>query len=65
MALKKVGRELRMQQVLALPWDGNTGRTYSVLGLAKDGTVYRYDLSCGGWIPWSMKVARCAKEHKR
>jgi hypothetical protein len=54
-----------MQQVLALPWDGNTGRTYSVLGLAKDGRVYRYDLSCGGWIPWSMKVARCAKEHKR
>jgi hypothetical protein len=44
--------------------EGKEIHTYSTLGLATDGNVYRYDAACKGWIRYSMAVATCT-EHRR
>lgn len=55
--MKTKPKELRMQQIIALPWDGDRGRTCSVLALSTEGKVYRYDPICDDWIPWGMQAA--------
>ncbi len=58
--------EIEMKQIAIAPWDGsNGGRTYSVFGLGEDGKVYRFDGKCTGWIPQNMRIAPCAKEHRK
>lgn len=47
--------DLKMTQIVACPWDGDTGRTYSIIALDKQGRVWRYDAKCAGWIAWHMK----------
>ena len=49
-------RVLRMKQIAVAPWDGNGGMTYSVIGLATDGRVYRFEIGQGGWVPYIMEV---------
>lgn len=57
--------ELTFAEIHIAPWDGANGlRSYSVIGLTKEGKVYRYDAKCDGWIPWSMTLADCGG-HRR
>jgi hypothetical protein len=58
-------RNLKMKQILAAPWDGATGRTYSIFALGRDGVVYRFDGKCTGWIPQNMAIAKCSDTHKK
>lgn len=64
-----VKKILKMRQIVAAPFMGTRGgMTYSLLGLGRDGTVYRYDNTCDGWLPYSMEQSGCAKnvkEHRR
>jgi len=62
----KPGSKLRFRQIVSAAWRGaDTGRlSYSILGLELDGSVWRYDVKCQGWIPYSMVVAPC-EQHRR
>lgn len=56
--------EIKMQQICIGQFVTEEGiGSYSVIGLSKDGKVYRYDAGCSGWFPWNMKVVTC--EHRR
>ena len=45
---------LKMVQILAAPFGGTAGMTYSTLGLDADGQVWRYDLKRRGWVAYVM-----------
>ena len=61
--------QLKMKQIVSAPFQ-NDGQclSYSILGVAEDGSVWRYDPKpgCQGWIPYVMeaKVAAC-EQHNR
>ncbi len=54
--------KIRMTQILAAPWDGHAGRTYSLIGLSDKDVVYRYDNACNGWVPYNMDRSDCARD---
>jgi len=60
---RKAVKTIKMQQILAAPFNGTGGLTYSMFGLGRDGVVYRYDTQCEGWIPWPNKIANCRSKH--
>lgn len=57
-------KEVRMSQILAAQWQGDSGLSYSIFALGVDGAVYRYDPKCEGWIRWPMVEAGCRMDHK-
>lgn len=63
-------QKLRFKQLVAgqfqapRPDLGQLALNYSMIGLAEDGTVWRYDVGCFGWIPYNMEVADC-DQHRR
>lgn len=59
-------RTLKMKQLIIAPFSIAKTKvvTYSTLGLEEDGSVWRFDPACQGWIPYNMTVADC-KAHKR
>ncbi len=60
----KPKRTLKIKQLIIAPFSINKNQSYSTLGLEEDGSVWRFDVACGGWIPYNMSVADC-KQHKR
>lgn len=59
--------KLKMKQIVVAPWTGANGtQSYSTLALGEDGSVYRYDVACHGWIRYKMDPAECGLDgHKR
>lgn len=51
------GNDIRVKQIIAGQFESTRDGTasYSVIGLAEDGCVYRYDVRRAGWIAWSMR----------
>ena len=49
-------KQVRLMQIVTGQWDGPNGLTYSTIGLADDGTVYRYEFRHEGWRPFNMQV---------
>jgi hypothetical protein len=70
MPAKKTARKkapkgrVRFTQIVTAPFTTSTGSSYSVLGVSREGRVYRFDPKCDAWIPWSDKIATCKADHK-
>lgn len=63
MPVKK--RTIKLKQLIVAPFTTTAKlSTYSTLGLEEDGSVWRFDVQCQGWIPYNMEVAEC-KQHRR
>lgn len=58
---------VKIKQLAIAQWEGDNGLSYSTLGLGEDGTVYRFDPACQGWIAMPMTLAPCkvGKDHRR
>lgn len=65
MAVRKK-KTLKLKQLVIAPFTNTKAKvlTYSTLGLEEDGSVWRFDVQCQGWIPYNMEVAEC-KQHRR
>ena len=48
--------DLRMKQIAVGQWVNTYqgGESFSIIGLTKDGKVYRYDMGREGWVAWKM-----------
>jgi len=50
--MEETNQTVKIIQLLTAPWDqDDRKRTYSIIGLASNGGVYRLDKAAGGWIP--------------
>ena len=49
-------KSLKLTQIAIAQWDGDNGRTYSTIGLDAEGRVWKYSVTEGGWIPFSMEM---------
>ena len=57
---------MKIIQLVIAPWEGDTGLTYSTLGLDSKGNVWRYDPKCQGWVAYQMKpVGKTCSGHRR
>ena len=60
----KKGKAIQLQQIVTGMFIGDSGSgSYCIIGLAKDGKVYRYDTGCMGWFPLPMGTVSC--KHRR
>ena len=57
-------RTVKIVQLIAPQWDGQTGRTYTLHGLDAKGIVYRFSGPKKRWIPYPMKIGVPDKEVK-
>lgn len=54
-------KQLQIVQLLAAPWDGVRGQTYSLYGLDDRGAVYRYLASQERWEKLNMTHPEAGK----
>jgi hypothetical protein len=47
--------EVRFVDIKVAPWDGVSGRTYSLIGLSDEGKVYRFEMGAGRWVGYNME----------
>jgi len=42
--------EVKFKSITVGQWDGNTGMTYTIIGLSEEGKVYRYSVAKRSWV---------------